>query len=223
MSGTQRLTTPRAVIFDFDLTLADSSPGFDACHRYAAQRLGLTPPSLEAVRRTIGTPLPLAVPMLYGPAIDSRLDGYVDVYQAHADEVMGPLTLILPGVAETLRSLNDAAIPAAIVSQKLRYRVEEVLQREGLLDAFAAVLGAEDVPAFKPDPSGLLLALERLGTSASDAIYVGDTTIDAEAAANANLRFIAVLTGPTTRQDFTPYATAAILDSVAALPTLFGL
>jgi phosphoglycolate phosphatase len=223
MSGSQLLTTPRAVIFDFDLTLADSSPGFDACHRHAAKRLNLTPPGLDAVRRTIGTPLPLAVPMLYGAAIDGHLDEYIEVYQAHADEVMGPLTVMLPGAAETLRRLTEASIRLAIVSQKLRYRVEEVLQREGLLDCFAAVLGAEDVPAFKPDPSGLLLALDRLGVPASDALYAGDTTIDAEAAANANLRFVAVLGGPTTREDFASHATAAILDSVAGLPALIGV
>ena len=67
------------------------------------------------------------------------------------------------------------------------------------------MLGGEDVPAFKPDPRGLLLALERLAVAPADAIYVGDTTIDAEAAANAGLRFVAVLTGPTTRADFAPY------------------
>jgi phosphoglycolate phosphatase len=214
---------PRAVIFDFDLTLADSSPGFEACHRYAAERLGLTPPSLDAVRRTIGTPLPLAVPMLYGSAVEGRVDDYISHYQAHADEVMGPLTLLLPGTRETLQRLNAAAITVAIVSQKLRYRVEEVLQREGLLDAFAHVLGAEDVPAFKPDPSGLLLALERLGVPAADAIYVGDTTIDAEAAANAGLRFVAVLTGSTTRAGFASHPTAVILDTVGGLPKLIGL
>lgn len=217
------IETPRAVVFDFDLTLADSSPGFEACHRYAAERIGIAPPTLDAVRRTIGTPLPLAVPKLYGAAIDGHLDDYIEVYQARADEVMGPLTLILPGSCETLRRLSDAAIPAAIVSQKLRYRVEEVLQREGLLDAFACVLGAEDVPAFKPDPSGLLLALERLEVTAAHAIYVGDTTIDAEAASNAGLRFVAVLTGPTTREDFASFTTAAVLDGVGALPDAIGL
>jgi len=219
----QPLTTPRAVIFDFDLTLADSSPGFEACHRHAAERLGLTPPTFDAVRRSIGTPPHLAVPMLYGPAVEGRVDEYLDIYQPHADEVMGPLTVVLPGSREVIGALNAAAIPMAIVSQKLRYRVEEVLQREGLLDAFACVLGGEDVPAFKPDPSGLLLALERLGIPASDAIYVGDTTIDAEAAANAGLRFVAVLTGPTTRDDFASHTSAAILDTVAGLPGLIGL
>ncbi len=216
------MDAPRAVIFDFDLTLVDSSAGFEASHRHAAERLGVTPPTPDAVRRTIGTPLPVAVPKLYGAAIDGRVDEYIEVYQVRADEVMGPLTTVLPGTRETLRRLQDAAIPAAIVSQKLRYRVEEVLQREELLDAFTCVLGAEDVPAFKPDPSGLLLALERLDISPADAIYVGDTTIDAEAAVNAGLRFVAVLTGPTTRGDFEAFTTAAIIETVGDLPYLLS-
>jgi phosphoglycolate phosphatase len=218
-----RLTTPRAVIFDFDLTLADSSPGFDACHGYAAARIGIEPPEHEAVRRTIGMPLPISVPHLYGAAVEGRVDEYIELYQAHADAVMGGLTVMLPGAAETLHRLRAAPIPLAIVSQKLRYRVEEVLLREGLLDCFAVVLGGEDVPAFKPDPGGLLLALERLDLAAPDAIYAGDTTIDAEAAANAALRFVAVLTGPTTRDDFAAFTTAAVLESVVELPALIGL
>jgi phosphoglycolate phosphatase len=217
------IETPLAVVFDFDLTLADSSPGFEASHSHAAERLGLTPPTLDAIRRSIGTPPHLAVPMLYGAAVQGRVDEYLEVYQARADEVMGPLTVILPGTRETLQRLGEAGIPFAIVSQKLRYRVEEVLQREGLLDAFACVLGGEDVPAFKPDPSGILVAVERLGMTHEDALYVGDTTIDAEAAANAHLRFVAVLTGPTTREDFEPFETAAILDSIADFPQVIGL
>jgi phosphoglycolate phosphatase len=213
----------RAVIFDFDLTLADSSPAFDACHRHAAAQFGLEPPTLDAIRRSIGTPLPIAVPRLYGPAIEGRVEAYIDIYQAHADEVMSGLTIMLPGAAETLHQLNQASLRLAIVSQKLRYRVEEVLQREALLECFAAVLGAEDVPAFKPDPSGLLLALERLGVGKDDAIYVGDTTIDADAAANAGLRFVGVLTGSTSREDFISHASVALLDSVIELPALLSL
>jgi phosphoglycolate phosphatase len=213
----------RAVVFDFDLTLADSSPAFDACHRYAAAQLNIAPPTLDAIRRSIGTPLPIAVPHLYGTAIEGRVDTYIDIYQAYADEVMGGLTVMLPGAAETLNKLNAASLPLAIVSQKLRYRVEEVLAREGLLDCFAVVLGAEDVPAFKPDPSGLLIALERLSVAREDAIYVGDTTIDADAAANAGLRFVGVLTGSTSRNDFASHPSIALLNSAAELPELLGL
>ena len=213
----------RALVFDFDLTLADSTAGFDASHSFAAERLGLPLPDHESVRRTIGTPLPLAVPMLYGAAVNGRLDEYIGLYQARADEVMTGLTVMLPGASEAVRRLRQAGLPLAIVSQKLRYRVEDVLHREALLDYFAVILGAEDVPAFKPDPSGLLLALERLDVPALDALYVGDTTIDAEAAANAGLRFVAVLTGPTTSDDFAPHHPLALLESVADLPALLAL
>jgi phosphoglycolate phosphatase len=213
----------RAVIFDFDLTLADSSAGFDASHRFAAERLGLPLPDHESVRRTIGTPLALAVPMLHGPAIDGLLDEYIRLYQAHADEHMTGLTVMLPGACEAILRLHAGGLPLAIVSQKLRYRVEAVLEREQIRDCFAAVLGAEDVPAFKPDPGGLHIALERLQTAPEDAVYVGDTTIDAAAAANAGLRFVAVLTGPTTRDDFAPFTPQALLTSVADLPALLGM
>jgi phosphoglycolate phosphatase len=215
--------TLRALIFDFDLTLADSTAGFDASHGFAAERLDLPLPDSAAVRRTIGIPLPLAVPLLYGAAIDGRVDDYIRLYQARADEVMTELTVMLPGACATVRRSKAAGLPLAIVSQKLRYRVEAVLQREQIRDCFDVVLGGEDVPAFKPDPSGLLLALQRLDVPASDALYVGDTTIDAEAARNANLRFVAVLTGPTTREEFAPYNPEALLDSVAALPGLLHL
>jgi phosphoglycolate phosphatase len=212
----------RAIIFDFDLTLVDSTAGFDASHGFAAERLGLTPPSRGAVRRTIGTPLPLAVPMLYGASIDGKLDEYIRLYQTHADEVMTGLTSLLPGARETVEQLRTAGVKLAIVSQKLRYRVEDVLRREGLLNSFDVVLGAEDVPAFKPDPRGLQMALERLGAEPDDALYVGDTTIDAEAAARAGLRFVAVLTGPTSAEEFADYKTEAVLLSVQDLPAFLG-
>jgi phosphoglycolate phosphatase len=62
-----------------------------------------------------------------------------------------------------------------------------------------------------------------MGAPAGNAIYVGDTTIDAEAAANAGLRFVAVLTGPTSREEFAPLTTVALLDSVAGLPALLDV
>ena len=45
------LIAPTAVIFDFDLTLADSRPGFVISHRHAAEALGLPEPSFEAIGR----------------------------------------------------------------------------------------------------------------------------------------------------------------------------
>ena len=212
----------RAIIFDFDLTLADSSRGFIACHRFAAGRFGLTPPSPEAIAASIGTPLDLVFPRFYGEEHAALAQDYVRVYQEHADEVMTGLTVMLEGAAEAVQRLRNVGYNLGIVSQKLRYRVEDVLRRESLLECFGVVLGGDDIPAFKPDPRGLQMAIEQLGATASTALYIGDTTIDAEAARNAGVRFIAVLSGATGAEDFERYAPQAVLASVAELPSFLA-
>jgi phosphoglycolate phosphatase len=217
------LIAPTAIVFDFDLTIADSRPGFIAAHTHAAQQVGV--PALDdlTIARSIGTPLEIVVPRHF-PGLDPTVvTDYIRLYRSKADEVMVELTALLPGAAETVRHLQGAGLQLAIVSQKLRHLVFAVLEREGIAGCFEVVLGGQDVPAFKPDPRGLQLALDRLGADVDDALYVGDTVIDAEAAANAGLRFIGVLTGPTTAQEFVPYEKLTLLDTVNDLPGYLGL
>ena len=211
----------RAIVFDFDLTLADSSQGFIACHRFAASQFGLPEPSPTAIAASIGTPLDIVFTRLYGAKHAGVAEGYIRAYQEYADRVMTGLTVMLPGAVDTVHRLHSGSLKLGIVSQKLRYRVEEVLRRESLLDCFGVVLGGDDIPAFKPDPRGLVMAIESLDARGAS-LYVGDTTIDAEAARNANVPFAAVLTGVTKAQEFRTYKPIAILKSVAGLPDLLG-
>lgn len=213
----------QAIVFDFDLTLADSSRGFIECHNFAAARCELTPPSDNAIAASIGTPLELVFPRFYGQDKMTLAEAYVRAYQERADEVMTGLTVMLAGASEAVRKLGDKGYRLGIVSQKLRYRVEDVLRRESLLECFGVVLGGDDIPAFKPDPRGLLMAVERLDATTSSAVYVGDTTIDAEAARRAGLPFVAVLSGATAAEDFVSHAPLATLASVAELPSFLGL
>lgn len=215
------MTASRAVIFDFDFTLVDSSAGFIACHRFAAETRGLPRPQDIDIKRTIGTPLPIAFEQLYGKATDITVAEYVRLYQLKADEVMTGLTYVLPAVPATIAALKASSLALAIVSQKLRRRIEEVLEREALRHFFDTVVGGEDLTHLKPDPEGLLTAMARLGVS--EATYVGDTVIDAEAARRAGLPFVAVLTGVTGRGEFGVYPTAAILDDLTNLPKVIGV
>ena len=211
----------RAVVFDFDLTLVDSRKGFIDAHEFARRRLGLPPIGDDAEVRTIGTPLPDAFRMLY-PGHEAMLEPFMQLWQTRADECMTGLTSVLPGAPQAVRSLAEAGYALAIVSQKRRYRIEAVLQREGLLACFRAVVGGDDAPEFKPDPRGILMALDRLEVARNEAVYVGDTLIDAHAAANAGLPFIAVLTGFATRDDFAAVTALAVLDSVVDLPAMLA-
>ena len=213
---------PKAIVFDFDLTLADSIEGFVDAYGHAARELGLPEPTRENLSRMIGTPLPLAIAQLF---VDHDFDAeeYIRLYQARSDETMIGKTVMLEGAVDALHKLGEAGIKLGIVSQKMRHRVARVLQREGLLPIFNVVLGGDDVPDFKPDPRGLLTAIERLEATPDTSLYCGDTVIDAQAANNAGARFVAVLTGPTTADDFAPYEPLAILSSAGELPSFLGL
>ena len=214
---------PDAIVFDFDLTLVNSLEGFVESHAVAAASVGLTPPARETIARTIGTPLTDVFGWLYGPEQESLRDAWLRAYQARADEVMTDLTVFLDGIPTALRKLHGAGIKLGIVSQKLRYRVEDVLRRAGQLQAFTVVLGGDDVPALKPDPAGLRLALERLAVSNEHALYVGDPSIDADTAQRAGVPFLAVLTGYATAAELGAFKPVASLASVAALPAFLGL
>jgi phosphoglycolate phosphatase len=210
----------QAVIFDFDFTLADSSHGFIECHGYACEALALPPITDMQAMAMMGTPLDEAFRVLFPPEHHRLAEDYVRLWQARADEVMTGLTEMFPDAGRVLSEIRSLGLKTGIVSQKLRYRIEKVLARDGLSDFFDVLLGGGDISAFKPDPEGILTALAGVGTAPQHAVYVGDTVIDAQAATNAGVGFVGVLSGVTPAAAFEPFDTLAVLDGIAALPGL---
>jgi phosphoglycolate phosphatase len=104
-----------------------------------------------------------------------------------------------------------------IVSNKLRKRISEMMETAGLSSLINVIIGPEDFKRYKPDPEGLLLAMERLNVSKKDTVYIGDNLIDALTAKNAGVDFIAVLTGKTTEQEFQQEPHRRIIRDLAEL------
>ena len=111
-------------------------------------------------------------------------------------------TTLLPGAAELLRGLKDRGVKTAIVSTKRGDTIRFILERLGLDDTVDIVIGSADVTRHKPDPEGLLFALDRLGVEPGETLFCGDTVLDAGAAKNAGTRFAAVLGGTTQADAF---------------------
>jgi len=195
----------QAVICDFDFTLADSSLGVVACVNEALTGLGLAPASAERIHATIGLSLPHTLQALTGIAEPALAVAFTRRFVAHADQVMHGLTSLYPWVTETVQALRAAGHRLGIVSSKYRYRIERILAETGLASQFEVIIGGEDVAQHKPDPAGLLLALQRLNLPAPAVLYIGDHPVDAEAASRAGLPFMAVLTGTSDVPSFAPY------------------
>lgn len=213
----------RAVLFDFDLTLADSTRAIVECFTHAFERMQLPRPLAADVAKTIGVPLPQAFVTLTGDSTPHAAQLFVKRFIERADEVMASLTTMLPHTVATVNALRAGGVRTAIVSTKFRYRIVEILKLRHLGDAFDVVIGGEDVSEHKPHPEGLKLALQRLEVEPHEAVYVGDHPVDAQAAAGANLDFIAVLTGVAIREDFGRFAVRQFLDSLEMLPRIVAV
>jgi phosphoglycolate phosphatase len=207
-----------ALIFDFDYTLADSTTGVLECIRFAFREMNLPEPPPEAMRATIGHSLLNSFMQLTGNVDPVQQQAYRRLFLQHAGEVIVGLTTLYQATAPTMHILRAAGLRLAIASTKTRGHIEGILANNGLSDCFDVVVGGNDVTLQKPEPEALELARARLGTSAVETIYVGDSIVDADAAFRAGLGFIAVLTGTTKRQEFAAFPSLEILDSVAELP-----
>ena len=142
----------------------------------------------------------------------------MDLFTQRADEVMTDSTTLFNAVAPTMARLKIRGMRLGIVSTKFRYRIERILSRDGLLDAFDVIVGGEDVSRHKPDPEGLIKARAFLRGSTSETLYVGDTVVDAQTAQRAETPFLAVLTGVTPRHAFIGYPVTRIIETLSELP-----
>jgi phosphoglycolate phosphatase len=213
---------PRAVVFDFDYTLADSSQGVIDCVNGALSRLGLCQAPADRIRRTIGLTLGQTFDALVPDGRPYQREAFPRLFIQRADHVMVDGTFLLEPVPRVIRRLWRCGLPLAIVSTKFRRRITAILERDHLLQAFQAIVGGEDVSCHKPDPEGLSKALHTLGQTASACVYVGDSAVDAETARRARMPFVAVLTGTTRRDAFRSYAPHAVIEDLCELPRLVG-
>lgn len=204
-------------LFDFDYTLADSSRGIVTCFRNVLNRHHYMDVTDEAIKRTIGKTLEDSFSILTGITDPERLTAFKQEYRLEADVHMNINTRLFPDTLSTLKELKKRGACIGIISTKYRFRILSFLDDylpEGFLDI---VVGGEDVKAAKPSPEGVRFALEHLGSTPQETLYIGDSTVDAETAQNAGVDFAGVLNGMTTAEELRQYPHRIIMQQLEEL------
>ena len=202
------------VLFDFDYTLGDTTNGIVLSAQYALGQMGEEERTYKEIKKTIGLSLSETYKKLTGNMDEARADRFFDLFKEKADEVMVDSAELYPGVKEMLVILREQGYRLGIVTTKFAYRVQNIMKKFDAEDLFDVIIGVGDVTKVKPDPEGLLLAVERLGVKKEDVLYVGDSFVDAQAAEAAWMKFAGVLTGNTTREAFEQYPQESISETV---------
>lgn len=213
----------KAVCFDFDYTLGDSTDSIVAGFQHGLTGLGWPAPERETVRSTIGYLLEDAYTMLTGDSDPDHQAQFRALFSEVAVERQRKETVLFPGASELLRGLRARGVKTAIVSTKRGDTIQIIMDNYGLGDTLDLVIGSADVKRHKPDPEGLLAAMGRLGVGPEDTLFCGDTVLDAGAAKNAGCHFAAVLNGITPAEDFAPFPADHISPDLWDLARWLGL
>ncbi len=187
---------PRAVLFDFDGTLADSYDAISASLNHVRAANGLPALPEAEIKRHVGRGLDKLLADLL-PGTDTARN--VAIYREHHATVMCDQTRLLPGAREALTALKREGRRLAVCSNKTVEFTRVLLDSLGIATFFDVVLGPGDVPHPKPAPDMLLAALRRLGVAAGEALYVGDMDVDVQTARAAGVAVWVVPTGSADR------------------------
>ncbi len=179
------------VLFDLDGTVIDSGAIILASMRHAAETVVGGEWSDAELMKAVGGPGLEAQMVALDP---DRVDELVRIYRAHNEPLHDTLEYC-GNIDVVLAELLERGHRLGIVTAKRRVTVELAFAKLPLEHLFEVVVGGDETARHKPDPAPLLLALERLGASAEDAVYVGDSPFDMQAARAAGLYAIGVSWG----------------------------
>jgi beta-phosphoglucomutase len=184
---------PRAVLWDLDGTLADSSDQHWRAWRDAMAAVNRTL-TVEQFAASFGQRNDRFLRGWLGDDLsDEQVARFGDEKEAFYRRLIEAEGLApLPGAASWVRRLKAAGWRQAVASSAPRQNIEVMLRvigLDGLIDLF---VGAEDVSKGKPDPQIFLLAASRLDVPPARCVVVEDAAVGIAAAKRAGMKSIGV-------------------------------
>jgi phosphoglycolate phosphatase len=180
-----------AVIFDLDGTLIDSAADIAANANAVLEEVGLSTLPPAQIASYVGRGVPNLLQRVLeasgmapeGPLLKPMMLRFNTLYETAFEH-----TVIYPGVTKALVQLSEMGCVLGLCTNKPIAPTHAVLRHLGLDRHFAAVYGGDSLPTRKPDAALLFATASDLGRD--QVIFVGDSEVDAETAANAKMPFL---------------------------------
>lgn len=186
---------PKAILFDIDGTLVDSNDAHANAWVRAFEEAGV-PVEFAKVRCAIGMGGDKLMPAVAGIEEDSPLGRRVSTRRGEifkADYL--PTLRAFPGAGALVRAIQSRGLTPVAASSATRDELEALLHIAGAPSLAGQSASGDDAEQTKPAPDIVHAALQRARASAEQAIMIGDTPYDVEAALRAGVRTIAFRCG----------------------------
>jgi HAD superfamily hydrolase (TIGR01509 family) len=205
----------RAVLFDWDGTLADTRQVIVAAFQQVSQSVGVSA-SAEFIGRRIGTGAAQTfreILQTAGKPFDEALIKSLLEKKVQAEISMSNRVKLFRGARELLESLKGKT-HVALASMNNRAVIEELLGTLKIRELFEVVLTLDEVSKFKPDPEIFLKCAAKLGCEPEECVVVEDSIFGVQAAKAGGMGCIAVLTGVYNRAELETAQPGLIVESL---------
>jgi HAD superfamily hydrolase (TIGR01509 family) len=211
--GTPPLMKPAAIL-DIDGTLIDTNYQHALAWFRAFKRFDIILP-IWKIHRGIGMGGDHMIEALCGKDQENELGDEIreaekGFYEALIDEVVP-----VHGARDFIVDLKDRGHPIVLASSAKDNEVDQYLDLLGCRDLVDSWTTSGDVENTKPDPDLVLAAMEKV--EGSDAVMVGDSTFDCEAAKRAGIETVAVMTGGFSEHELREAGAVAVFESIDEL------
>lgn len=180
----------KIAVLDVDGTLVDTNYLHTEAWARALEEVGRRVPRVE-IHRQIGKGADKLIPEFVGEDAAGQVDRRHSEIYAEMQHHGHPL----PGAGELVRSLSEQGYAVWLVTSAKPEELDRHLDALDVSERISGVVSSGDAEESKPAPDVFELALRRAGAEASEAIAVGDSIWDIQAAAGAGVGTVAVLTG----------------------------
>jgi HAD superfamily hydrolase (TIGR01509 family) len=213
---------PQAAIFDVDGTLVDSVDLHARAWQEALEHFGHRV-TFEQARSQIGKGGDQLIPVFLSEA--EQRDHGTKMEEWRGKQFKSkylPLVRAFSAVPELLRRVREAGLKVAVASSAKTSELEAYLEIACVRDLVDIATSSEDAKQSKPAPDIFQAALQKLGIAGSEAVAIGDTPYDAEAAGKVGIRTVGLLCGGFTEAELRKGGCVAVYPGPAALLACFG-
>lgn len=217
--ATPIVPAPRAVIFDLDGTVVDSVELIVESFRYATETVLGRTFTREEMIANVGKPL-LEQMAVIDP---QRAEELVRIYREFNHREHDRMLSLYLGMDRLLHSLRARGARLGLVTSKSRPTTQMAFDLTGIEPLFHATVCYEDTTRNKPHPEPIVYCAGLLGVPPEEAVYVGDSPYDLQAARSAGAWSVGVTWGVFSEQVLLAEAPDRMAHTVEELATVLGL
>jgi phosphoglycolate phosphatase len=209
------------LVFDLDGTLTDPAQGIVRCMNYALTSFDYMARPEHEITALIGPPLESAIAELSGEDDEFKIKQLVAAYRERYGEFGFAENTVYCGIYDVLDQLKERQIPMGVCTSKLEKYAIKILKEFNLFNYFDFVSGVSDNSFNSPKS----LQLEKLLTEGridSQALMIGDRSVDVCAATTNKLESWGVLWGYGSRQELDTAGAIRILETPIELLDLLN-